>query len=784
MTTSVPWVADLINTSVDEVDKNIVTVLEGSKPPIYAVIIGINDYRGHKNLKGAVPDADHFETYLREKMSVPSDQIISLRDKAATRAEIIRAFKALIDDTRIQRQDPIVIYYAGHGTRVIAPRGWEAGGNLIEALVPHDAGLLDEHGNPIYVIPDKTISHLVNGIARVKGDNIAVIFDSCHSASASRTSWEDFADVNTASRHITDHDLPEIGLPLPSDLDTDIYRLSITPFAMFTPEHFRQLGMRSHVLLAACGSLQEAYENTDTCSGYFTQSLLETLQENNVDHLTYSECLRRLPILKTPKPQNPVCEGQNSGRIFFNAKSFIDLRFITIEKTNEDYFLKAGVAQGVTPGTLITVYASHRHDSISLGSLAVIRSEPFRSQLQNPAEACPPFVIPPFAYGKQVVDGSSQGIGVYFSVKLQQQVRGQEATWKKIFTSEVGGVVIRPTDEESADVVVDIDSQGRAVFRVNDDKFDSSELGFLSPPVPLTSTHVLDALGSMARWRWHLERAPTSHPFQRSVQVEFTLLQPTAPGSLDLEPKGRNILDNLSGTIVVHPDDLYGMKLINKSTRDLFVYVFYFDVSSQEIKPWFMRSHGSSEQIDPPLRSHSTLTLGYGSGGEVPVSFMIPQNPTNFDSIEQPSPFNTDSTSVPTTVVDTSDNKSPSFDHDHETHTPLDTPHARNEPTSHPSSGSAARGLVDEFQAKTFLQGTELWDTILIPLSQWSPDKTSWSDVVEPQNPLPPPVPDGRSAYEQLMSALSNTASAGSLGQPDDGAIKIVRGGKAYQIHM
>lgn len=141
---------------------------------LYALTIGINKYAiDRNNLLGCVNDADSVEGFLKNDLKIPAGQIISLRDEKATRSAIIKAFLHLRDDPRIKMNDPIFIFYAGHGSEVDPPIGWEAGGagSQIQALMPHDYNTKDPH-NSTHLIPDRTIGALINGISRQKGNNI------------------------------------------------------------------------------------------------------------------------------------------------------------------------------------------------------------------------------------------------------------------------------------------------------------------------------------------------------------------------------------------------------------------------------------------------------------------------------------------------------------------------------------------------------------------------------------------------------------------------------------
>lgn len=136
---------------------------------LYALIIGINDYSSLPKLSGAVHDAKAMEEFLKSHMNVPSDRIRLLLDHDASRKEIINAFKQLSEEDEIKTDDPILIYYAGHGTQLTPPPGWEAGGpgRKIQAICPCDYNKED-----ILSIPDRTIGSLLDLISKKKGNNI------------------------------------------------------------------------------------------------------------------------------------------------------------------------------------------------------------------------------------------------------------------------------------------------------------------------------------------------------------------------------------------------------------------------------------------------------------------------------------------------------------------------------------------------------------------------------------------------------------------------------------
>lgn len=143
---------------------------------LFALIIGINKYkavnRPFLNLRGAVPDADRVQSYLQKQLGIPDSQICNLRDSEATRAAVLREINALTTDDRIQRGDPILIFYAGHGSTAPTPKGWESGGRAIQLILPHDYLCVNEKGQKIHGIPDRTLGVLLGRLASAKGDNI------------------------------------------------------------------------------------------------------------------------------------------------------------------------------------------------------------------------------------------------------------------------------------------------------------------------------------------------------------------------------------------------------------------------------------------------------------------------------------------------------------------------------------------------------------------------------------------------------------------------------------
>ena len=115
-----------------------------------------------------------------------------------------------------------------------------------------------------------------------------VILDCCHSGSGTRN----YKDPTELARGI------DIG-NIPSDLDRDIWidfeSSKISGRGTEVNAGFTHGGLRSHVLLAACGSEESAIERNGR--GLFTQRLLDALMTFEIDKLTYAGLLQRMPRL-------------------------------------------------------------------------------------------------------------------------------------------------------------------------------------------------------------------------------------------------------------------------------------------------------------------------------------------------------------------------------------------------------------------------------------------------------------------------------------------------------
>ncbi|KAL6306604.1 hypothetical protein BKA93DRAFT_148884 [Sparassis latifolia] len=560
-----------------------------STPPLFALIIGINYYKSDKigDLRGAVPDANAIQNFLENDLGVPRDHIRNLRNKKATKG------------------DPILIFYAGHGGSAPAPDGWQ--GPKIEMLLPCDCEELDNVWSN--VIPDRTFASLLDRLAEAKGDNITVILDCCHSSSGTRG---DNAECMVRGIDILDSPSP--------DLDRQIWGATVDGKRASQPAPgFARSGLRSHVLLAACGAGERAQEFNKR--GRFTQAILERLSMAGTANITYKELIQQI----TPwEEQNPQCEGYNQGRVVFNSKA-PNLRRMVFEVRweGEKYVMKAGAAHGVTDGARFAIYKdrSVTSNTSPLGHLTAQKVDEFTTILATPPGA-PLFDHDSIRFASQTHASMSESLRVHLDEKLADLFDELNVDPSTEHRS------VEMVDKADAELDVTLEN-GSVVFDVLDEEITQFRFKRLphevEPVISVISLVIRDA----AHYYWHLRRTNLSHPLRDHVNLEFTKLTALKDQFGDfLQPITTPIGENLVGCdkvvrLVIDDDSsMYGIKITNKSNIPMFASLFYFDNSDFSISTYYQTPTGAG-RVDTPLPPNGTLTIGYGSGGAVPFSYFL-----------------------------------------------------------------------------------------------------------------------------------------------------------------
>ncbi|KZP15819.1 hypothetical protein FIBSPDRAFT_912396 [Athelia psychrophila] len=590
----------------------------GSTTPLHALVIGINKYANIKQLKGCVADADAVEEFLRNELKVPQSQITSLRDAKASRSAMVQAFRDLANHPDIKMDDPILIFFAGHGSELAAPQGWEAGGldSKIQGLIPQD---YDSRNLPlVHVIPDRTVGALINEMSRKKGNNITIIFDCCHSGSGTRKGE---SSVQRTVKLLDN---------LPANLDSDLLHESGARGDIVAPGSFYK-GLDSHVLLAACGAKETADEDGPPPRGLFTTALIKLLQDEGVDKLVYTDVLKRIDAIPN---QNPQCEGTNSNRIFFNAKCPPARRLTyPVRREGDEYKLDAGAAHGISVGAEFNVYANEKDvltasplGSLVVGDAAAVKA--FDTAMTLPS-GCSSFAVDKPAVALQTKLGAKEDfalhvplhedlIPVFETLSKEMQTPGPDTARIKL---------VEDRDQAMLEIVMD---EGKLYFNILDKRITVHGVNRIHFPFDPELDSIRPVLRAAAHYYWHLNRASnTDQHFQERITVEFfelyeseTELDDAGDSILRPDTNPENLYTGSTIKFTVKPNAPYGMRITNNTAWDLYPGVFYFDSSDLSIVPYYVMSSSGKFKADSPLKKHGgTFTIGYGSTATRPRYF-------------------------------------------------------------------------------------------------------------------------------------------------------------------
>ena len=140
----------------------------------WAVVIGIDDYAQWPKLSYAGNDARAMRDLLVEKYSFRPENITMLLNKDATRERILSAIgDALADPTKVNREDRVFIFFAGHGATRRLPNGRALG-----YIVPVDADIANYQSQAISMSNFQDISEAL------PAKHVFFMTDACYSGIA------------------------------------------------------------------------------------------------------------------------------------------------------------------------------------------------------------------------------------------------------------------------------------------------------------------------------------------------------------------------------------------------------------------------------------------------------------------------------------------------------------------------------------------------------------------------------------------------------------------------
>ncbi|HEV2837052.1 MAG TPA: caspase family protein, partial [Pyrinomonadaceae bacterium] len=169
------------------------------KGTAYIIAVGVNEYANPQyNLKYATADARSFGEEVRRRQTQVGEfervEVVQLLDQDATKANILAAIKRLAGEPgapslkagpldslkRVEPEDTVIIYYAGHGTAQ-SQRFY---------LIPHDLGYtgdrtkLTEEGLKTMLAHSISDLELESAVEGLDAGHLLLIIDACNSGQA------------------------------------------------------------------------------------------------------------------------------------------------------------------------------------------------------------------------------------------------------------------------------------------------------------------------------------------------------------------------------------------------------------------------------------------------------------------------------------------------------------------------------------------------------------------------------------------------------------------------
>ena len=345
-----------------------------SESNFYALLIGIDYYEpnpSYKSLMGAVRDIDSVDTYLRNTLKIPQEQITKLTSPIeeesnlqairSQRQEILPTYKNIVNafadlTQKAKRGDMVYIHYSGHGGRAktIFPEIKEGDNQQDEGLVPRDVG---ESGR---YLRDVEIATLLKRMTD-RGIIVSVVFDSCHSGGATR--GEDCAIRGCPEIDYCDRNQESLVDPDRQNLIDNWKKLTEGNGSK------REGWQGDYVLLAACRPNEYAYEYAvegKERRGALTHWMLDTLR-NSPSPLTYQSLYNRIKGMVHSKfpGQLPMLLGEAAKLKVFGDKTVATPSTVLLADVNEkqtEVTLDVGAAGGLTEETRFAIYSFDTKD--------------------------------------------------------------------------------------------------------------------------------------------------------------------------------------------------------------------------------------------------------------------------------------------------------------------------------------------------------------------------------------------------------------------------------------
>lgn len=354
----------------------------------YALLIGANEYRNLDErwwLNGPKNDVEMVRDYLLAEAPVPfaADHVTMLTDgvegvQPATLQAILDAFADLT--AKAQPGDFIYLHFSGHGTQAPATDDATELDGLDELFLPVDIGQWNDGvGHVENALVDDEIGTMVDAL-RAKGADVWVVFDSCHSGTATRA-------VETGDDDVRTRQLDPSVLGMDPDLLDEVASRSIEDprAAPEPPVDVAAGGDGAFVAFYAAQTNEVTPEKKlpkgkpdRKPHGVFTYTLFETIAEH--PGATYGqiaeEVLRKYAVKNLAK-STPLFEGDLDA-VAFSGDAAAPVTQWQATAEGDGFTIPAGELHGISQGDILAVMASAADETAAaLGYVQVSRTDTF-----------------------------------------------------------------------------------------------------------------------------------------------------------------------------------------------------------------------------------------------------------------------------------------------------------------------------------------------------------------------------------------------------------------------
>lgn len=359
----------------------------------YALLIGANEYRNLDErwwLNGPKNDVEMVRDYLLSEAPVPftADHVTLLTDGVeGVQPATLQAIRDAVADLTAKAQpgDFIYLHFSGHGTRAPATNDPTELDGMDELFLPVDIGPWNNSiGAVENALVDDEIGRMIDGL-RAKGADVWVVFDSCHSGTATRA--VDAGDDDVRMRQLD----PSV-LGLDAEAMEDVVSRSVgeeDPRAAEEPPVDVKAGGDGGAFVA----FYAAQTNEVTPEkklpkgkpdrkphGVFTYTIFETIAEH--PGATYGqiaeEVLRKYSVKNLAK-STPLFEG-DLDHVAFSGDAAPPVRQWQATAEGADFTIPAGELHGIAEGDLLAVMATAADATdAALGYVQVTKTGTFSS---------------------------------------------------------------------------------------------------------------------------------------------------------------------------------------------------------------------------------------------------------------------------------------------------------------------------------------------------------------------------------------------------------------------